>query len=124
MRLEIPLTGTVIREGSVYGNGKLSGDPNDPIRPINIDLGNVSWRMVDIVNDVMIIDITPSENVNEPTGEIDDDGDPIHIPRKSTEQEKAGFLQHAKDLIEGHTKDELYAMSKSSRLKRPFKQKQ
>lgn len=41
--------------------------------------------------------------------------------RKATEQEKEGFLQYAKDLVEGHTKDELYQISESPRLKKPLK---
>lgn len=113
MRLTMPLTGTVLVEGSVWGDGKLSGDPNDPIRPVDIDLGNVSWRMIDIdlENEVMAIEVEPGEKVTEPTGEV----------REATQEEKQGFLQHAKELIDNHTKDELYAMAKVSGLKRPAK---
>lgn len=125
MRLTIPLTGTVLREGSVWGKGELSGDPNDPIRPIDIDLGNVSWVMVDvdIENEVMEIEVKPSEELSEDTGQVDGKGEPIYITRKATQAEKAGFLQHAQQLIEGHTKDELYALAKRPKLKRPFKEK-
>lgn len=125
MRLEIPLTGTVKVEGSVWGDGKLKGDDKDPIRSLDIDLGNVSWTMIDIdlENEVMVIEVSPAEEISEDTGEIDGEGKPIYQSREATEQEKIGFLQHAKDLIEGHTKDELYAMSKCPRLKRPNKEK-
>lgn len=124
MRLTIPLTGTVIAEGSVWGEGKLSGDPNDPIRPIDIDLGNVSWVMVDVdlENEVMVIEVEPGENVSEPTDEVDGEGKPIFIGRPATEEEKMGFLQHAQQLVEGHTKEELYAMANHPKLKRPFKE--
>lgn len=125
MRLTIPLTGTVLVEGSVWGEGKLSGDPNDPIRPIDLNLGNVSWTMVDVdlENNEMVIEVSPAEEIDEDTGQKDTEGNPIYVRRRATEQEKAGFLQYAKDLIEGHTKDELYTMSRCSRLKRPFKGK-
>lgn len=123
MRLTIPLTGTVLVEGSVWGDGKLTGSENDPIRPIDVDLGNVSWQMVDIdlENEVMEIEVEPAEEVGEDTGEVDAEGDPIHKMRPATKEEKVGFLQHAQSLVMNHTKDELYAISKSPRLKRPFK---
>lgn len=125
MRLTIPLTGTVLVEGSVWGKGELSGDPNDPIRPIAINLGNVSWRMVDIDldNEVMIIEVEPGEKVSEPTGEVDDEGNPIYKVRPATDKEKQTFLQYAQGLVMNHTKNELYQMSGCSRLKRPFKGK-
>lgn len=124
MRLTIPLTGTVLVEGSVWGGGGLSGDPNDPIRPIDLDLGNVSWVMadVDLENEVMMIEVKPGEKVSEDTGEVDK-GNPIYITRLATKEEKQGFLQHAQNLVVNHTRDELYQMSKCSRLKRPFKGK-
>ncbi len=123
MRLKIPLTGTVLVEGTVFGEGKLSGDPADPIRPIDIDLGNVSWKMVgvDLDNEEMEIDVMPAEKISEPTGENDTEGNPIYTSRATTQQEKAGFLQHAQDLINTRTKDELYALAKLPKLKRPFK---
>lgn len=120
MRLEVPLTGTVITEGSIFEDGSLKGDPNDPIRPVDLDLGNVSWKMVDvdIDNEIMIIEVTPAETVDELTGADDDDGNPIYITRPTTAQEKQGLLQHAQDLVKGHSKAELYAMSGKPKLKR------
>lgn len=117
MNLTIPLTGTVITESP------LSGDPNDPVRPIDIDLGNVSWKMVyvDLENEVAIIEVEPAEGVDEDTGQVDGKGRPIHKRIQATEQERKGFLQYAQDLVMNHTKDELYQMSKCPRLKRPFK---
>ena len=125
MKLTVPLTGTVLVEGSVHGAGNLTGASKDFIRPININLGNVSWTMVDVdlENEVMIIEVQPAEWVREDTGQVDGEGEPIYTRREATELEKAGFLQHARNLIEGHTKDELYTMSKSAKLKRPFKEK-
>lgn len=132
MRLEIPLTGTVLVEGSVWGKGELTGDPADPIRPVPLNLGNVSWTMaaVDMKREVMIIEVAPGENVDEP--DLDDQGvqrtkpetgEPKFKSRPATEAEKIGFLQYAQRLTLEHTRDELYQMSGCSRLKRPFKAK-
>lgn len=119
IRLEIPLTGTVLAEEP------LSGDPNDPVRPVNIDLGNVSWTKIgiDLKKEIMIIEVKPGEIISFPTGELNDEGDPKCISRLATEAEKSGFLQHAKELIEGYSKDELYQISGCPKLKRPFKEK-
>jgi hypothetical protein len=94
MRIKIPITGTVISEGTIW-DGKLLGDPNDPIRMINIDLGNVSWEAVDVdlENEVMEIEVI---------GEKKD-------------------LDHARQLIEGHSKDELYSLSGCQKLKRKLR---
>lgn len=112
MRLTIPLTGTVLVEGSVYGAGDLTGDPNDPIRPVGLNLGNVSWVMVDVdlEKEVMVIEVEPGEYVSESESKS----------RKATAEEKAASLRAAQAIVMGHTKEELYAMSGSSRLKRPF----
>lgn len=108
MKLTLPLTGTVLVEGSVWGAGDLMGDDKDPIRPVDIDLGNVSWTVVDVdlENEVMVIEVKPSEEL---------DG------RPATAEEKTAFLQHAQRLVMEHTRDELYQMSGCHRLKRPFK---
>ena len=118
MRLTIPLTGTVLVEDPIMG------DDNDPIRPIDIDLGNVSWLLVsiDLENEVMEIEIEPASRISEPTGKNDAEGKPIYQARATTQTEKLSFLQHARDLVENHTKDELYVMAKCSKLKRPFKE--
>lgn len=127
MRLPMPLTGTVLVEGTLR-DGNLKGDANDPIRIINIDLGHVSWQLVDIDwdNELAIIEVTPSEYRSVPTGgKITVNGKETdeYETRPATEEEKVAFLQHAQDLVMNHTKDELYTMSKCSRLKRPFKKK-
>ena len=122
MRLAVPLTGTVIREGSVFGNGLLKGSPDDPIRLIDINLGHVSWTMVDVdtENEVMVIEVSPEETVSEDTGEVDHNGDNIFSIRQATKEEKEGFLLYARQLVEGKTKTELYEISKSPKLKRPL----
>ncbi len=115
MKLIIPITGRVLTENP------LSGDPNEPIRPIDIDLGNVSWQMVDVDldNEVMVIEVSPAEGVAEDTGQLDGEGNPIYQTRPATQEEKAALLKNARQLIEGHTKDELYAMTGSKRLVKP-----
>jgi len=123
MKLTVPLTGRVIQEGELFGDGKLKGDPNDPIRLIDINLGNVSWTLVsiDLENEEATIEVAPGEKVSEPTGEIDAENNPVYRTRPATEEEKVAFIQYAQDLV-SHTKDELYTMSKCSKLKRPFKE--
>lgn len=129
MKLTIPLTGTVLVEGDVFGKGDLKGDDKDSIRPVDIDLGNVSWTMVDIdlENEVMEIEVSPADILSEPDLDAsgkqkkDKDGNLLYRSREATEQEKAGFLEYARNLIEGHTKEELYSISKCPKLKKPPK---
>lgn len=129
MRLTIPLTGTVLVEGSIQ-DGTLVGDNNDPIRPIDILRGvNVSWTVVnvDLENEVMVVEVEPAENVGEPDQDdqgnpkLYENGTPMTRARQTTDQEKVGFLRQAQALLMNKTKDELYAMSGNPRLKRPFR---
>ena len=122
MRLTVPITGTVLVEGPL---STLVGDENDPVRLIPINLGNVSWVAVsvDLKNEVMEIEVSPAEHIAEDTGEVDERDEPIYTLRPTTEQEKTALLDYAKDLVMDNTKDELFAMTKSPRLKRPFKEK-
>lgn len=121
MRLKVPITGTVLdydpKAGQIDGIGVV-GDNNDPVKPININLGNVSWRLVtiDLENDLAEIEVSPGENISI----LKDGGNPDNpedwTSRPATAQEKQGFLNYARDVIEGHTKEELYAISGSRRL--------
>ena len=108
----------------MFGHGLLKGSPDDPIRLIDINLGHVSWTMVDVdtENEVMVIEVSPEETIGEDTGEVDDKDNPIYTIRQTTEKEKEDFLLHARKLVEGKTYDELYETSKSPKLKRPFKE--
>ena len=117
MRIKVPITGTVINIDSA------SGDPNDPIRLINIDLGNVSWELIelDLVNDLADIEVTPGEATDEATDSFDAEGKPIYRTRPTTQAERLQYLNDLKKVIDQHTKEELYEMSKSARLKKPFK---
>lgn len=126
MRLTVPITGTVMVEGTMQ-DGNLEGDKNDPIRLISIDLGYVSWQLIniDLDNEVAVIEVTPSDYRCKTTGHkviINGKETDEYKTRIATKQEKTQALQYAHDLV-NHTKDELYTMSKCSRLKRPFKEK-
>ena len=126
MILTIPLTGTIL------ALSPLAGDPRDPVRPVDIDLGNVSWQMVsvDLENEVMVVEVSPGTSVSEPglnpdgSPKVDpESGEAVYKTRLATDEEKQGFLEHAQELIMNHTKDELYTMSGCSRLKGPLKRK-
>lgn len=123
MRLRVPITGTVISYdpalAKLDGIG-ISGDPNDPVRLVPVNLGNVSWRLVsiDLDNEVAEIEVTAGEDTLYNTGEVDKNGKPIINSRPATFKEKEAFLKYASNLINNHTKDELYSISKSPRLKK------
>lgn len=122
MRLSVPLTGTVLVEGAVHGSGDLVGDPNDPIRPILLDLGEVSWTMIDVDldNGLMIIEVTANNKTADETSDPVGDGRYIKT-RPTTAAEKIKCLQDCQAAVMGHTKEELYAMTGESPLKRPFR---
>ena len=115
MILKIPLTGTLLTYEPP------SGDPDDPVRAIDLDLGNVKWHLVDLdlENDLAVIDVEPAEHITEDTGEKDEHGKPIRRLREATEGERKAFLSHAYNLVAGKTKDELYNKSGSPKLKKP-----
>ena len=130
MRLKVPITGTVLDYdilAAKYDGLGVVGDNNNPVRLVTINLGNVSWGLVtiDLVNDLAEIEVSPGENISEPDldaegkQKVDKDGEPLYKTRAATSAEKQGFLDNAKSLVEGHTKDELYAMSKSKKLVKP-----
>lgn len=127
MKMKIPITGTVVSTNPV-----IMGDSDDPIKPISIDLGNVSWTLIelDLENEEMTIEITPSESFSEPdlnehgVQKVDKKGNHVFKPsRKATKQEKDKFIEHARNhSLERVSKEALYALSKSPRLKNPFKE--
>lgn len=126
MRLKVPITGRVLgydpKAGQIDGIGVV-GDNNDPVKPISINLGNVSWRLVtiDLENDLAEIEVSPGENINI----LKDGGNPDNsedwTSRPATEEEKQGFLDYAKEAVESHTVDELYTITKAKRLVKPTK---
>ena len=120
MRMKVPITGTVVK----ITDGIVSGDNVDFIRPVNLNLGNVSWTLIhlDIENEEMEIEVTPNLTTDYDTGEIDGHGEPIFKSRFATEEEKESSRQGALNLsLSRMSKQALYALSKSPRLKNPFK---
>jgi len=116
MLISIPLTGRVI------SYDPLIGDDDDPIRLIDIDLGDVSWELVniDLEHDLALIDVTPADEGDFPTGKIDKEKNPIMTHRRRTNKEKQGLLDNVKSMIQDKSIDELYRVSKSARLKKPI----
>lgn len=123
MRLKVPITGKVIDydpvAGQLDGIGVV-GDPSDSVKPINLDLG-VDWRLVtiDLENDFAEIEVSPPESISI----LKDGGNPDNpddwTSRPATEREKQNLLDNARRLVESHTRDELYAITRSKRLVKP-----
>lgn len=117
--MKIPITGTVKAV-----DPHISGDPDDPIRIIDIDLGRVRWNLVklDLENEEMEIEVTPMPLISIETGELDGEGRPLHQTRQATPAENAQALEHANSLsLERMSKQALYGLSGSPRLNNKFK---
>lgn len=127
MKVKVPLTGKVIGFNPEYAkiDGKgTSGDPSNPIRPVIAGrFQNCGWRMVstDLETDECEIELLPAEDVAilKPGGDPDNRWD--WISRETTEQERQGFLDAAMAMVEGKTKDQLYAETGCERLKKEQK---
>lgn len=116
MRITIPLTGTLLAYEPIP-----VGDDSDPVRPIPLDLGNVSWQLIylDLENDEAVIEVAPAEMYDEPTGEFDSDGNPVCLRKQVTNEMKEAALKKVKDLLLDHGKDELYRITNSRPLRKP-----
>ena len=129
MRLKIPMTGTVTDFGpecyKLDGIG-ISGDNNDPVRPVGVNLGGVSWRLVsiDLETDLMEVEAEAPEKIDVPMLDIEgkpvlEDGKPKFLNRPTTPAEKGQILANAQHILESHTVDELYALTGDKRLVKP-----
>ena len=118
MRMTLPLTGTIVR----YFDGGFSGDNDDPVRPVDKDLGHVSWQMVsiDLEAETMTIEVTPSEEIEVNTGT---ELKPVYEKKVLTEQDKQKVLAKAKKIETNNTVEELYHMTGNHRLIKPKKGK-
>lgn len=95
--LTVPITGTVISRDPV------GGDPNDPLRPCDIDFGNVSWKMLSIDLDKMemTIEVTAADKIAVPVIDglskpvLDKDGKQLWVIRAPTDVEKAQYEDFA-----------------------------
>lgn len=124
MRLKIPMTGTVIDfnpESYKLDNIGISGDNNDPVRVVNLNLGGVAWHLVsiDLENDLMEVEVEAPEQVTEPR--LDANGkpvksEPLYIQRPTTPVEKRQILDNAQHILESHTVDEIYTLTGDKRL--------
>jgi hypothetical protein len=127
MRIKIPMTGTVIdfdpELAKLDGIG-VSGDPTDPVRPVQVDLGNVKWKLIniDLENDLMEIEIEAPENIPVPSFDehgtpiLDGKGKQLTVLRPATAEEKQALLDSAQHIIESNTVDDLYAQTQDARL--------
>lgn len=116
----MPITGTVTEIKPF-----IAGDPNDPICPVAVDLLNVSWVLVniDLEAEEVEIEITPKQETMYATGEVDGQGQPIFSMRPTTQKERNAFIEQARDhSLERMSKQALYELSGSPRLKNPFKE--
>lgn len=104
MKISIPLTGTLISYNPEIG------DTSDPVRIINLNLGNVSWQLIslDLVNDLALIEVTPA-----------DEGDFSGVRRPLTAVEKQKLLDDVKSLLLNNSVARLYQISGSARLVKP-----
>lgn len=119
MRMKIPITGTVIQVKPC-----ILGDDNDPIRPVEINLGDVGWKLIhlDLDAEEMEIEVTPSPVTAYNTGGVDGRGQPNEESRPATQEEKNARIEHARSFsLERMSKETLYALSKSPKLINPFK---
>lgn len=130
MRLKIPMTGEVIDFDpgcyKIDGIG-ISGNPDDPVRVVNLNLGGVSWRLVsiDLENDLMEIEVEAPQEASIPL--LDSKGKPVlntdGTPRFSrmtlTPEEKQQLLLKARYILGSHTIDEIYAITGDKRLVKP-----
>lgn len=119
MRMKVPITGTVTEIVPF-----IAGDPDDPISPVRNYLGEIDWRCVDIdlVEETMEIELLPKLDIDYESEELDENEERIWKNRPTTPQERAQAIDRAKDVsLERMSKQALYALSGSPRLKNPFK---
>lgn len=127
MRLKIPMTGTVIDfdpESYKLDNIGISGENNDPVRVVNLNLGGIAWHLVsiDLENDLMEVEVEPPEQITEPR--LDANGkpvksEPLYISRPTTPVEKQQILDNAQHILESHTTNEIYVLTGDKKLVKP-----
>lgn len=102
--IRVPICGTVISRDPP------EGDPKDPLRPCDIDFGNVSWRMVSIDVDkmTMVIEVTAADKIAVPV--VDNLGKPVldkdtkeqlWVTRVPTDAEKTSYEDFAEQAAAG-----------------------
>jgi len=115
MRIKIPLTGTLLTEEPYIGDG------DDPVRIIELDLGDLSWEAVawDWERELVEIDVEPAPRY---VGRVDDQDNPIPDETPAEYKARRAYaLEHVRWLLLDHTVEELREMSGSPSLRRPFR---
>ena len=131
MKLKIPMTGTVIdydAECAKIDNIGISGSPNDPVRPVNLDLGGIAWFLVSVNldNDSMEIEVSAPETIDIPMLDdkgkpvLDNDNNQVYTSRPTTPVEKQAILDNALRILGSYkTADEIYAKTGDKKLIKP-----
>ena len=123
MRLRIPLTGTLREDGS--------GDPDDPVRVIGVDLGDIGWKALsfDFENGFVEVEadipkrqrhrlsdgrILLSHEISE--AELQSIAESAEETEKQYQERSALLLNNAKAILDGDI-DALYIATGSAKLK-------
>ena len=99
MKMKVPLSGKATNFNPELANLDrigVSGDNNDPIR-VDIDLGNVSWRLIsiDLEAKEAEIEITPANEITELKAGGDPEKSEDFITRQLSDAEKQASLVDA-----------------------------
>ncbi|MHB8084337.1 MAG: hypothetical protein ACYDHZ_00730 [Dehalococcoidia bacterium] len=127
MRLKIPMTGTVIDfdpEAAKLDGIGIVGDPTDPVRPININLGGIFWKLVsiDLDNDLMEVEASAQDNADVPMLDskgkavFDANGQQKYVTHLLTDAEKQAVLDNAQAILDGMTNEAMHALTKDKAL--------
>ncbi len=127
MRLKIPMTGTAIDflpECYKLDSIGVIGHPTDPIRPVNINLGGIPWRLVsiDLDNDLMEVEASAPDKISIPVLDskgnpvLDSEGFPTYIIRPTTPAEQLQILVNAQNILASYPDDSIYAKTKDKKL--------
>jgi len=115
MRIKVPLSGKATNfnpELADIDKIGVSGDNNDPIR-VDIDLGNVSWRLIsiDLEAKEAEIEVTPANSIDE----LKPGGDPKksedYVRRQVGDTEKQAFLSVAQQRADAAPRGQLKVTS-------------
>ena len=124
MRILVPLTGELITFNS--------GNPDNPVKPIDftellpIELTDFSWEALNYDFEAGVVELEITFKPTTIPTKWDDKGKAIESRQEEEDdfqQRKVASESALSKVLREHTIDELYAMSKCSRLNRPFKEK-
>ena len=115
MRMKVPLSGKAISFNPKLADMDkvgVSGDNNDPIR-VDIDLGNVSWRLIsiDLEAKEAEIEVTPANSIEELKAGGDPEKSEDLITRQVSDAEKQSFLSVAQQRANAASRGQLKVTS-------------